>query len=537
MADIANTQQTTAQTPNLRAGESELGVLKFPYKDEINRLQDYDYYERLFLGKHFEAFRVRIDSEIWTREYGKMRYIVANFAGLVSKIVADLLFIEPPKINVPDGDQDYIDDLVLENKLRVQNYESAIQNSYFGDQLYKLRVGKRHENDTDSAVIIEQVTPRIYFPRIDPNNVKGTPLSQELAWIVKLADKKYLRKEIHTPGFIRNEVWIVEGDDNSGYEIKGAADLTVLGIPGLQEEEATGIERSCLIHIPNWRPGNRHYGLSDYQDLESIFFAINNRITKVDNILDKHSDPILAIPEGILDKDGKVKRSKLGLVERPEGADQSTDPKYITWDANLDSAFKQIDKLVEFLYMMSETSPDVLGMGSGQEQSGRALKLKLLRTIAKTQRKQLYYTDGLQEVIFVAQLLAKEHGIKSSDGKVLQGDPTRPDIVWSDGIPKDMTEAITNEVAAVDAGLTSKSDAIQRLYDVEESSAEEILKEIKDENKLNMPAVAVTANANNFGKGLNAPAANPADPNNPNPQTTDTSGKDPLVPGGNNGGK
>lgn len=507
------TDPATNQNPaqNSTTPKVEIGVLKFPYKEDIQRLQDYDYNEKLFLGKHFEAFRVRINSEIWTREYGKMRYIVANFAGLVSKIVADLLFIEPPKLVAMDGDQDFIDALQSENQMRVQNYESGIQNSYLGDQLYKLRVGKRHENDEDSTVIIEQVTPRIYFPRIDPNNVKGTPLSQELAWVVTIGTLQYLRKEIHTPGKIRNELWLVEGNMNTGFEIKGAASIDLLGIPGLQEEEDTGIKRSLLIHIPNWRPGNRHFGLSDYQDLESIFFAINNRITKVDNILDKHSDPILALPEGILDENGKIKRSKLGLIERPEGADKNTDPQYITWDANLDAAFKQIDKLVEFLYMMSETSPDVLGMGQGQEQSGRALKLKLLRTLAKTQRKQLYYHEGLQEVMYVAQLLAKEHSLTVGDKK-LEKDPVRPEIVWADGLPKDMTEAVANEVAAVDAGLTSKSDAIQRLYDVEEATAEEILKEIKDESKLDIPITAITANVDKFGKPIPPkPGTNPVD--------------------------
>jgi len=55
-------------------------------------------------------------------------------------------------------------------------------------------------------------------------------------------------------------------------------------------------------------------------------------------------------------------------------------PEYIVWNANLDSAMKEIDKMVEFLFMFSETSPDALGLGKGgQAESGRALKMKLLR--------------------------------------------------------------------------------------------------------------------------------------------------------------
>ena len=48
-------------------------------------------------------------------------------------------------------------------------------------------------------------------------------------------------------------------------------------------------------------------------------------------------------------------------------------------------------------------------MGQGQADSGRALKLKILRTLAKVSSKKLYYHVGLQEVLRVAMMVAKEH--------------------------------------------------------------------------------------------------------------------------------
>lgn len=471
---------------------------KFPYPAEIGRINNYNFHEKLFFGNHFEAFRMKIESEAFGREYAKLRYVVANFPGLISRIIADLLFIEPPKIKVEDGDQDWVDELLSENKIRTLNYESALANSYFGDNLYKIRIGKRKPTDKKTTIIIEEQTPLVYNPKINQFNVKGEPEEQELSWAIKVDDKEYLRKEIHEPGKIYSKAFNLQ-DGKIGTEVS----LDTIGVQGVKSEEVTQIDRSLLIHVPNWRAGNKNrvFGISDYNDLETLFFGINNRMTKIANVLDTHSDPILALPDGIVDEKGKVRKSKLGLFVRPEGADDKTDPKYITWDANLEWAFKEIEKMVEMTFMMSETSPDILGMGQGQAESGRALKLKLLRTLAKAQRKQLYYREALIEVVYVAQLLGKAWGIEFN-GKKLQKDPVKPEIVWSDGLPADMTELIDEETKRIDAGLTTKTDSIMRLDDVDEDTAKKKAEEIKKESELAMPAMNTAANANGFMKNI-----------------------------------
>lgn len=461
----------------------------FPYPADKYRLQQYDYYENLFLGNHFDAFLQKIDSPLYGKEYSRLRYVAANFAGLVTKVCADLLFIEPPKIKVADGDQQFVDDLVTENKLPVVMYESAIANSYQGDNLFKVRLGKRHPSDEDMSLIIEEQTAKVYFPKLNPNNVKEQPLEQELAWKVKIGEDMYLRKEIHVPGYIYNKLYLLK-DETIVMEV----DLSLLGIPDLLPEQETKVDRPLLVHVPNFRAGNRYFGLSDYYDLGPLFYAINNRITKVDNILDKHSDPILALPPGILDENGRVKKERLGLIERPEGATGDQDPAYITWDANLESAFLEIDKLMEMLFMTSEVSPAAFGMDKdGVAESGRALKFKLLRTLAKVQRKQLYYGEALKEVIFTAQKLAKAWGIKVN-GRTLQGEPKIPEIEWRDGLPADMMEMVDIEVKRLDAGLTTAEESIMRLDDVDEDTAKEKAGLIKKETEsdLRMTTLATT---------------------------------------------
>jgi len=469
------------------ADETTKSPLIFPYPDSTDRLQNYDYYERLFLGNHFEAFNIKVDSEAFSKAYAKLRYVMVNFAGLTSKVIADFLFSEPIKVKVEDGDQAFMDALVHENKLHVQNYESALSNSYLGDALYKIRIGKRNANDAKSTIIIEDITPRIYFPYIDKFNVRQKPDKEELAWAFEDGGNKYVRIETHKPGLIENKIYMLQGN-----KLMAEVDPASIGIKDLKPTEDTKIDRSLIVHVPNWKTGNRYFGISDYFDLDTLFFAINNRMSKTDNILDKHSDPILAVPEGILDEEGKVRRESLHMVEIPDGVQGSkAKPEYIVWNASLDNAFKEVEKLVEFMFMISETSPDILGMGHGVSDSGRALKLKILRTIAKAARKKLYYDRAIKEVLYTAQLLAKAWNIEVG-GVKLKGNPVVPEIEWQDGLPIDNTDQVELEIKRIDAGITSKKDAIIRIDGIDEVAAETKLKEIKGEDAVTLPKATIT---------------------------------------------
>lgn len=447
----------------------------FPYENSKQRLADYDYFRNLFLGEHFSAFRLKVNDDAYNRAYANLRYIKVNFAGLISKVVADLLFSEPVTIKVEGGDQEWVDGLLKKTKFNVVCYESALANSYYGDQVFKLRI-------KDGELMILNQSPSMYFPEID-DDISVPPTKEELAWVIEKRDDsdkvtKYLRKEIHTKGLIENELYLLE-DGN----IKEQVSFDVIG-KNIKETEATRINESLIVYTPNWKPSDRFFGLSDYYDLDSIFYAINNRFSKIDNILDKHSDPILLVPDGILDKNGKVKKSQLGVVEIKEG--ENNKPEYVVWDASLENAFTQIEHLIEAMFMISETSPDILGMGKGESDSGRALKLKLLRTIAKVQRKKIYYNYALKDLIYRAQLLGKAWGIKI-DGKTLQGEAVMPEIVWQDGLPVDEVELLDNEVKKIDAGLSTTVDSIVKIEGIDEDSAKLKAKEIQKEKSVLLP--------------------------------------------------
>lgn len=497
--------------------------LKFPKAADKLRRQQYVHYDEIYAGQHFNAFKIKAPAEMRER-YAKLRYIAANFGGLMSRVVADMLFTETLTIDAKaTSAQEFITELIQENQLITQFYESALVNSRRGDSIFKIRVGKRHENDEKSTIIIEEVTAYDYFATIDRQSTRNVPSQEAICTIMHVDNKTYLHKEIHVPGKIINEVWGYNPDTELLTTRESAEAF------GFKEEEETGVNRSLVFHIPNVRDGNGFYGTSDYSDLDPLFFALNNRLTSVDNILDKHSDPILAVPTGVIDENGKVKKEALNMFEVDNENPGFNKPEFIVWNANLEAAFKQIESLVKFLFMFSEIAPSSMGMddGGGMAESGRALKFKLLSTIRKRNRKRRYYDQVIKDMIVTSQELSKVHGISVGNSKPYVGEPERPNIKWPDGIVNDNVEDTELAIQRVGAGIMSRADAISQLDDMSPEDAKKKVKEIDDEEA---PALdPLTNNLDGSGTGGAGPN-NPA-PSTPPPTPPNKTGVNPPVGG------
>jgi hypothetical protein len=397
--------------------------------------------------------------------------------------MADMLFGERIVFDAEDKtNQKWLDGLLDENEFLSQCYESALINSRRGDDIFKLRVGAR-ENipGAKSTIIIEQVTAAIYFPVLDTSSSRNTPKEDILAWNFRQNGNDYIHKETHRPGYIFHEIFRY---DKATGKLVSPEDVTQFGFKPVEE---TKVNYSLIVHVPNVRDGSGYFGTSDYQDLGPLFFALNNRITKIDNILDKHSDPILAVPPGVIDENGSIKKEALGMFEVDNENPGFNKPEYIVWNANLESAFKEVDKIVEMLFMFSEISQDAMGVGQtgGQTESGRALKFKLLRTIAKRNRKKIYYDSAIKKLLLRAMELGKAHGIEINGVKVSK--PERITIDWGDGVINDETEMVENSVKRIEAGISSRADEISRLDGVSPDDAKKKVVEIDKEGAINLP--------------------------------------------------
>lgn len=449
-----------------------------PNSRDKSRLADYEQYQKIFLGEHYDIFG-HLSKDL-KKDYKALQYLTANFGGLISRLSADMLFEEFPTITLPKGDMDFFSEMMDENHLEMQIYESGLEQSYNGDVIFRMRAD-------NGNLVIEDINPAFWFPEINEGNVRAEPTAHRLAWKVKVnVDGKVvdaLFVERHTKGKIEYKLYQMESEKIVG-ELDVSAYMTGKDGNPLQPEVETKVDDFLIVHIPNYRINTRYFGISDYKDLLSLIFAINKRLTNIDIILDKHGEPILAVPQGVLDDSGKIPSKKFGMIEIVSGqGGEAQKPEYIVWDAKLESAFSQIEKMVEFLMMFSDTNPAILGLDTGGvAESGRALKYRLLRTLAKKHRKELYYDIGLKRLFYTAQKFAKANNLKCG-GKTMQGEAVKPLIQWQDGIINDALETLEYEERRLEAGLTTKVDAIATLDSIKIEEAEDKLKKINKEKE------------------------------------------------------
>jgi hypothetical protein len=409
----------------LKAGQ------RFPDERDLPRLENYRDYRRLFFGDHdflpkcLNWQRARLTNE------ERLFWLTANFAGLLSRFSADLLFGETPQFLAP-GDtsgraQGFIDELVSRCRLHPALYEAAIGASYRGDTVLKVSFRRVHGKELRPHARIESVPADMFYPEFNPNDVKQLSAAS-LRWTVEIGGVSCVREEYHTPGRVEQALFRVRDDG----KIAERLPLSRLGDEAPPEEVETGLDVPLLIHVPNFTVDDAFWGLSDYIDLVPLQDELNNRLTRLAPILDLHSDPGMNVPEGLFDEKGRFPWSSHKVL--PIGPDGQK-AEYLTWDGKLDAAFAEVDKLVELAFLVTETSSIAFGLSrSGYPESGRALKLRLQRSLAKIARKRLYFNTALRDAFRLAMKLENSFGAGL--------DPVEPQIIWRDGLPDDPTETV-----------------------------------------------------------------------------------------------
>lgn len=471
---------------------------EWPPAGDAQRLANYTRYTQLFEGDHVTAFE---RSSAYVRPRRRIRYLVANYAGVVSKLAADLLFSEPPTFSAaipvpPDADQATkeaaraqaeaaqanLDEIVDENDLYTTLYESGLSTSFRGDGVFRVRKGLRHPADDEESCIIEELPASSYFAELSPDHAR-TVLSEAIAWLHRVPGSKrcYLRVEEHTPGLIRQLAF--ECSESTG-KVGRQVPLSRVYPDELTrplEEEETGVSRSLLVHVPNLRHGSRFWGLSDYYDLEPLFDAVNNRLSKTEAILDKHASPKLILPPGATGR-SSLRASDMDFFEVSTTA-ESQAAKYLTWDGKLEAAFTHLEHLIDQIFRVAEISPAAFGLDkAGSIESGRAMRMRFLRTAAKIARKKQYFDIAIRWTLWLAQEMRHVHFGKPA--------PVEPVIYWQDGIPDDAIETTEVEVQRVQGGLSSRKAALMRLYRMTEPQAQEELQRMAGESPAPAPPPA-----------------------------------------------
>jgi len=435
----------------------------WPPPTEAERLERYAQNRLLFEGKHELVYKDWI--RLLREDQQAILEMVLNWHKRLTLLFADLLLGEPPRITAGDQDspeQEAVERIIEDNGLFNVAYEVALDVSRYGTGLFKVRY--------DNRAIIEGQQPAIWFPVVKPDNIKEIQ-AHVLAWTYeedtqergKTVTKKYLQTEIHERGKITTAKYPIENN--------------IIGPAIEQEETETGIDEFLIVPVNNVLTTDRVTGLDDYSDLDSIIQELETRIAQISRILDKHADPNMYGPDTALEHDpatgqwgyrGGGKYFPVSQGEQPPG--------YVTWDGQLEAAFKQIDLLMEQLYILSETSAAAFGqLKAGLAESGTALRRLMMAPLAKVNRIRMRFDPALKEVLWLASVLEKAQSMAGAI--VLEN----IHIDWKDGLPDDEQELTQNEVQRYTAGLTSLESSLRRLYGLEGQALQEEIDRIRSE--------------------------------------------------------
>lgn len=495
----------------------------YPPPNEIPRLAKYKRGRIIYRGRHAEIYD-RASALLKDTPHAaqlKTLFIAVNIMDALCTKPADLLVGDRPTFDAGTGagsvQQQRVDSIVEENDLTQMIYEQAIGGAYRGDSFVKTYFSSRADlSEVEQAnltppklalePIIEPVDPSIVFPELSRGSKKAFK-AINIAWVehevsktgrifprlsgVSESEQSYLNVERHLPGYVIYERYRL---DDAGVDTRWGAPVPTYYIgeqvsTGRESDiYETGLPVMLVDHIPHKATDDDWRGESTVEKLESVLSAINDRMAQIDYILWKHSDPTAYGP----DVEDGAETVRFGGRYIPLDKDDAK-PGYMTWDSQLEGAFKELDVLLGLVYQMAETpqwlfgttlAADKGGTGTSHTDAG-AIKARFMPILSKVKRIRAHVDRAIRNALWKAQLLenAANVGVEGFTAYV----PVYPVINWRDGLPVDPKEAA--EVAQIRTGnkpTQSVKDAIRELDGISDAEAEAALERISaDETRMN----------------------------------------------------
>lgn len=471
---------------------------EWPPKADRARLDRYERYRKLFSGEDAKGYTF-LGCLIGKKQRREISLIM-NYPAIITKGAVDILCGEAPQFVVtgkksPKKLQEALNEILKENLFNSVLYASMTVCSYRGDAVFRLR-------DNGKRVVVEQIPAHHYFVRLDPDNDLEA-LGQCVAWVRPLDNSQgILRVEHHEPGLIINEAYLVKRNqlERKWKIVEQVSLASVYGEEAPDEVQETGIDKPLLWHVPNFYDGENYFGPSDYGGgLETLFEAANNRLSKIDQYLDRHQRPILVGFRGMADQTGAVEARK----DYVEGdAEKAKDlPRYVTWDGQMASAFEQLQELKRQIRVQSETPKRLTGESEDSSiDSGRAMLNDFIPITKKVNRKRTMVDPKVKDLLLTAlQLHALRHEGPSPEGFAI-------DIKWQDGVPQDYMEIVQTEAVRIQNGLSSVEGSLKRIDVCSPEEAQAEIARMAAESAEKAKLAPQTGQQTQDSPGDNAPA-------------------------------
>ena len=483
---------------------------QFPPSSEIERLAKYKRMRAIYDGRLFEVYERASELLKDTPAAPQLAklYIAVNLIDVLTTKPADLMVGDPPTFESgnPDdsAEQAALNRIIEENDVVQMIHEVVTGSGIRGDAWIKSYHAVRQDfsalisaglpvPDVDAEPIIEAVDASTVFPELAKGSQKRFKAVNiaYVEWVDKGKDERpFLVVERHLPGYIVYERYELspKGADNSF----GVAIPTFLigdAVPTGREYDVieTGVDRPLVFHAPYKTVDDDWQGTGGIEKLESILAAINDRIVQIDYILWKHSDPIAYGPDDLDDDSGAVRWGGKYI-----GVDKGdVTPGYMTWDSQLEGAFRELDMLLSLVFVQSETPQWLFGTvlagsdkgGTGTSHTdGVAIKARFMPILSKVKRIRTHIDKALRDALWTAMEL--ENFANDGVPSFTKYTPVYPKINWRDGIPKNEKEEA--EIYAIRTGAKPTIDvrsSIKRMDGLDDQQADQIVKRIEADEK------------------------------------------------------
>lgn len=292
------------------------------------------------------------------------------------------------------------------------------------------------------------VNPENWIPIKNPENLNETIAhvvantyevdnTTSFLGVLQENTKKYLNAEVHYKGYY--DKFLFELDKNN----------VIHRLISKEEYIETGFDGFLVFPFDYGVPAWRDWGKSAYDDIVALADEIIVRLSNNSKILDDHADPQPIISRDMMEFDSNSGQWVYKRHQALAYGKNGEEPKYLTWDGNLDSSEKQLDRIMQLFYTLSGTNPQLFGQDIAGNLSGEALEKILIVPIAKTKEMVLSLEDAFESAL---NCLLQLKGINET-----------VDIKFNIGQFNSEMENTNRVVAEKNAGITSLKRAVEEI--------------------------------------------------------------------------
>lgn len=517
MAIIPHTEDFTGRTAG--GGESDVtaGTLaaQFYVPDTASRerIQGYlDAEDLLDVEKHESLYRKE-----YPRDKIPEKWVPVDFAGMLSRLMRQYTFGQEFDVSATlSGTDTEVRRITKANSLFLKLRQATETLPGLGDAVFKVELEDvKVSGETQPQATIRYIKPHHYFPKLDPLDHERVE-EVTLAWVFALSGEENtsqrgaVLREVHTPGQIDYHVNRWDGKE-LGASLPLATHFSDL------KAHATGLDTIAVVHVGYQTRAGHHFGTSEFRRIRRLILALENRLSQEDEVLDKHARPKLIVGPGVLDEQAKTNLADFDVIEvEPDILEKAVKPEYLTWDMQVGGIQHELEKLEEYLFITSETSPASFGLerDGSQVESARALRFKAHRTINKVEDVRAEWLPAIETMYRLAQEL-EVAALEEDNQDTYEVSPVLVD--FGSAIVEDQSQEVEDYTMLKTAGLVSRKRGVRDLFNLTESEAEaeglEILQDQVDEAAVSAtPATPAPAEFRAPGDvtGVAAPAAVPA---------------------------